>query len=67
MKIKIHSSLKNIRLMVSIGIPIGEAIALAASTIVEYGSQGVISRSDSPVYYDTRWLLDPEHYTIIEQ
>ena len=39
MKIKIHSSLKNIRLMVSIGIPIEEAIALAASTIVEYGSQ----------------------------
>ena len=35
MKIKIHSSLKNIRLMVSIGIPIEEAVALAASTIVE--------------------------------
>ena len=67
MKIKIHSSLKNIRLMVSIGIPIGEAIALAASTIVKYGSKGVISQSDSPVYYDTRWLLDPEHYTIIKQ
>jgi hypothetical protein len=41
MKIKINSSWKNIKSMVSFGIPQEEAIALAASTIVE-ATQGKI-------------------------
>jgi hypothetical protein len=63
MKIKIHSSLKNIRSMVAFCISLEAAVELAASTIVE-------AKVDYAIIVqlgDKQWVLLPEHYTVISK
>ena len=71
MKIKVHSSLKNIKSMVQCGITLENAIELAASTIIDaqlvYDGR-LVSVCDwvDPVY-GHNWYLDDKQYTIIER
>ena len=73
MKIKVHSSFKNIKSMVQCGITLENAIELAASTIIDAqlarGEDSSITFACNWVdpIYGGNWYLDSAQYTIIER